>query len=429
MTMPFPLSLWPFEFPQGIPEHQDRWWQEFFLAPPVIEKVVETPQWVLIYGPPLSGKSILLQALQRYYVSQDSLFISRIFQKIEEKEWNFVSHLMYAAGWEIRQYLTKHPHQLDLLSRTQREFLRWVIEKFHRPRAFVRWLDGLPPEKGAHFADIPYQEIYPTQTDPLDVHGQIEEMCNLCRRLGFDNIVVTFDVPFFAGSDLLRQLDSLLGWLEPMHHPHLKVIITVPTRHWTPERARLHRDRIACFPLEYEVEAIQQTLDRYVYLVTEGVLSKMSDLCQPPLRDQFQTLVEQEFSPFSIGAYIGILETIFRFVKQHSMNELPLASRHFTKLRSMFFQKYLPLRLDTANVNPGVWRGYRWIPLDPIEHEFLKEHLFRGSVVGYQSFGGSAANLHTIARRLRMAIEPDASHPIYVLNRYGEGYYLQNYIP
>jgi len=427
--MPFPVSLWPFEFPHNASEYENRWWQECFLAPPALEKAVETPQWVLIYGPPLSGKSTLLQALQRYYRARPSLVISDIFQKREEKGWNFVSHLMYTAAWEVRQHLVHHPEGLDRLSRTQREFLRWVIEKFHRSRAFIRWLDGLPPHQAELFADVPYQDIYPTQTDPLDVHGQIEEMCNLCRRLGFDSIIVTFDVPFFAGLELLQQLDSLLGWLEPMQHPQLKVIITVPMRYLTPERARLPRDRIARFPLEYTVEAIQQTLDRFVHLATDGALHSMNELCLPGLRDQIQTLVEQEFSPFSLGAWIGILETLFRFIGQHSVSELPLAPHHFAKIRLMFFQKYLPLRLDAGNFNPGVWRGYRWIPLDPIEHEFLKEHLFRGSVVSHQSFGGSAANLHTIARRLRMSIEPDPSHPIYLLNRYGEGYYLENYIP
>jgi DNA-binding response OmpR family regulator len=89
----------------------------------------------------------------------------------------------------------------------------------------------------------------------------------------------------------------------------------------------------------------------------------------------------------------------------------------------------MPLRIDKEKTPKGVWRGLKWIPLEETSAEFLytlSSH--KGHPIDHQQLQVSKENLHTIAHRLRVAIEPDPSQPIYVKSQRGQGYWLENVI-
>ncbi|RMH95172.1 MAG: hypothetical protein D6681_13435 [Calditrichaeota bacterium] len=422
------MEYWLFEPPERwTPEQENRWWEEIYQPPPAFERVLETPRWVILSGPPLSGKTMLLQALKRHFAKKALVLPGEEFIS-PGNDQDFLFRLTRTVSWRIRSQLAEQPEKIKELSRTQRQYLRWAIEKFHRPRAFFVWLDGLPKESAACFKDIEYQDLYPTQTDPYDIHVQMEELGNLCGALQLEKIVITFDIPFFSSIRELEQLDATLSRLELLQHPAIQGIVALPERFATPERLRLPRDRATRIPLRPDQEHIRTIVERYLQHATNGQVKHFTDLCNAQLLDALQDMLTAEFTPHSLGAHIQLAGTLLSLLHREniSIEALPLSMEWLSSIRSAFYQEHCPLRLENAQNTAGVWRGYRWIPLKQSNLEFM-EHLKKGQTVTPHMFGGSAANLNTLAKRLRDAIEPDPSHPTYIINQRGEGYYIANF--
>ncbi len=75
---------------------------------------------------------------------------------------------------------------------------------------------------------IEFCELFSTQTDYLDVQGQVEELVRLSLHLGFSEVMVYIDVDKALLPAEANILSQLFEWLELMHHPKFTIITAIP---------------------------------------------------------------------------------------------------------------------------------------------------------------------------------------------------------
>lgn len=427
MTLTF--SYWPFRKSRGFSlTDEERWWKECYV-PNSTEGLLRGKSWCALTGSYGSGKSTILAAISRS--PENALVVDYFPANVpptlpKEQQKNHLYQIMALASDAIRRYLIHHPDNLSSLSKSMREYLRWLVEKFNDPRAYTRWLDALPIEAEQHLRDIDYHDYYPTQTETLDVQGQIEELVNLVRRLGFHRLLVLADTDAILTATQVDHIGDLLGWLELMHHDGLDLIVSLsPHCENLIERSR---GRLSQVEMLVSKEHTWEVINRHIRASTDGTIISIEKISSADLLARLSLMIGHEYGQDVVGAWVSLTEILLRFVNKGS---LPVTEAVFNEVRNTFFSQCLPLRLDLSSDRHGVWRGHRWIPLEASVFDFLKA-LWRskGRPIDASQMVAqvSTENLHTLARRLRVAIEPDASQPIYLKNRRGEGYWLENSI-
>jgi len=422
------FARWPFALPEArLPEENERWWSECYL-PHSVEDILESrSQWCILTGGYQSGKSTALAVLQRNW-QERALLIQDDFlpQPPQEKtQGNILSHILSQASWVLRHHLGETPDDFSLLSTTQKEFLRWSLEKFHGRRAFLRWLDGLREDVAQTMQNIEFEDIYPSQTN--DVDGQVEELTNLSKRLGYQQVLVTVDTPPFPTSEQVQEIRQTLGWLNPMQHIGLKLVMALPPSFTPREIMELSRGRASVLEMEASSERPLQIATRHISAATQGTLQNIDQLCSPKLALQLQGFTQEEFGSPTTGAWLKIVEILLDMASEGA--KLPLQVDLFAKIRLAFYKRFMPLRLGSDNTELGVWRGYKWVTMDRAVYDFLALLIHhKDRRVGHEIVGTSKSNLHTLASRLRDAIEPDPLQTIYLKNQKGEGYWLENFV-
>lgn len=415
--MNFRFEQWPFVLPSDrLPDEDERWWAECYVPPPQQQIIESRSQWCMILGKPQSGKTTLLTALRRQ--GQDKALIlqeeiSRSTLKKEPSE-NFLQRLLSQASQALRQDILAHPEKITLLSKTQREFLRWSIEKFRGYRSFARLLDGLPEKASKSLSCIPFEDIYPSQD--VDVEGQIEELINLVCKIGYTEILITVDTHPFAEDEIL---DRLIGWLEPMQHDGLKAIVALPFGYNKRKVQVLTRGRASIFQIESSPSQNHLIIQNYLRAATEGDVQTLEELCDVNIAAFAEQIIEDVFTFPTIGGWIKMLEILLE------MRARPEKQISEGQIQAEFYSRFAPLRM--IGKIPGVWRGYKWIPLENALYEFLRI-LFshQKQYVDHRLVPTSKGNLHTLARRLRLEIEPNPAETIYLKNIKGEGYWLDH---
>lgn len=426
--MSFTFERWPFApLNTRLPEEEERWWQDCYVPYAVNDILENRAQWCVLVGEFQSGKSTALAALRRNWQERALLIKDETLNpsKREKVSENILHRTLQQASWSLRHHLSKNPQQLSLLSQTQLEFLRWTIEKFHGSRAFLRWLDGLPQESVKTLKSIEYEDFYPDQT--RNVEGQIEELVNLSRRLDYQQVLVTVDANPFPNSDQKQEIRRILGWLEPMQHHGLKVVMALPPTFTIREIRKLSRGRISVLEIKVKQEHTQKIIEHYLTVATNRKVQHIEQLCSPTLVSQLDFLVQDEFDAPVPGAWVKILELLLETASKGK--KLPLSAGIFPKIKSSFYTRFMPLRLDSDTTELGVWRGYKWTSLDRSIYDFLALLISnKGRRVDHIAVRTTKGNMHTLASRLRNAIEPGTLKNIYLKNIRGEGYWLENYL-
>ncbi|MBN2386397.1 MAG: winged helix-turn-helix domain-containing protein [Anaerolineales bacterium] len=425
--MSFSLQNWPFAPAEArTPDENLRWWAECHVPDPAQAVLFSQVHWCALIGPPQSGKTVALAAwraawARRAFILEYPLGGAALQGGGQD---NHLYRIMTLASRAVRETLVAHPEGLELLSQTQREFLRWLVEKFDGPRAYPRWLDGLPRDLAADLAGIAYEDLYPTQVEVLDVQGQIEELVNLCRRFGYQQLAVLVDTgPVLTAveADLVRDL---FGWLELIQHGGFRVLVALPAVYTRQELLEMARGRIGVVGLSPSYEHCQQVVNRHLACATNGTIDRLEQLASSDLVDRLRQLVEAEYGAPVPGAWVRLAGLL---LERTGRPAGPLPAAAYAELCLQFYARHLPLRLEADDRQRGVWRGHRWLALEEAPFEFLKElWAHQGSPVDQTRLHWSKEYLHTLAHRLRVAIEPDPAQPVYVRSHRGEGYWLEN---
>jgi hypothetical protein len=431
--MSLTVARWVFQPPHARSlEENERWWRECYV-PSTTDAVIQSqPHWRIIVGGPGCGKSIALDALERQW--REHALVLRYppeywphGRRVLKKGGNHLSQLMALAGFTIRHTPTIALDRIIPLPRFQREFLRWLMDKFGRPRTYLRWIQSLGGSDDDALVSVPYEDLYPTETEFLDVQGQIEELIVLVRRWGFTRILVLIDTGLLT-VEQETELGHLFDWLELMHHDGLAVITAV-----TPdalERGNLvqrARGRASVVPLNWSRDQVRVLADRHIAVATDQQMQSLEQVVNPDLLQRLETMLAAEYGGPTPQGWIALAELLLNLASQSGM---PL---HQTgdEIKRAFYARFIPLRLDPHH--RGIWRGPKFIPLDKQPFrllEILAQHKGKPMLSEdlNKDVAGSLSNVHTLVRRFREAIEPDPSVPIYLKNRQDEGYWLENLV-
>lgn len=421
------FATWPFASPANrLPVEEERWWEICYLPSPAQTLAEGYSQGCVLLGGYQSGRSTTLAALKRsaqadFLVVEDE-FLAQPGQ--DKPAGNALYRLVSQAIWTIRERLRGQPELLaQIRSRTLLEFIRWGIEKFHGQRAFLRWLDGLPEETAALFQDMPFEDLYPTQVEFHDVQGQVEELLNLSKKLGYQGVLYVVDMVSFPASVQMDELRALLGWRELMHHHGLKFLIALPPVMSQEEIQSLLRDRLPVLEMSDSPKFTAEIISRYLKAASNGQVQTLEQVCRSGLLQRLEILLKEEFGCAPLGAWLRVTALILELANGP---DAPLPEEAFAPLRRLYLSRFCPLHPDPNPARMGIWRGYHWIELDRSLYDFLQLLAHARRPVDHTIARTKKSNLHTLASRLRKAIEPAEEH-LYIKNTKGEGYILENY--
>ncbi len=437
-------QAWPFQsFHQHYANQIDDWWAYCHVPSTAESLLLGSPHWVILEGGPGSGKSVALASL-RHHIADTAFVVPYppprwpgAKQALRQDEPNHLRQMMANAAVTLRNYLKQQPKEASKLSGMQREFARWLIERHLGKRTFYTTIRGFPAELTKKFEAASDEDLFPLVNDPLDMHGQIDELADLVKTLGFTRVVFIIDVQTQDDQTfVVEHLASLFGWMELMHHPGFSVVTAVSSdllRKSKIETRAFHRVRRVF--LEWTTDQCQQIAKKHLRLAMGGDEDiHLSSYATEAVLTEIGKVIEKEYGRSVPAGWVAFSETIL-YLTQASKNPLPLPLQisQLPMIKRAFFSRHMFLRLDMDAY--GVWRGPRFIALDEKLLDFLHLLLQRhGHPVSWDDqelhlFAGSSNNLHSIASRTRKKIEPFPQKPIYLLNkRSAGGYWLESYV-
>ena len=432
-------ETWPFDLSARRSALQnERWWSECYLPASGLDDFQAEPDWNMIVGAAGAGKSIALEALARY--DSEKAFILTY----PPERWpgggqeyikggNHLSQIMALVANAVRDELKYDPGKLSLLSKTRLEFLRWMLQKRLGERAVNRLLEEIDPQLSAPMARASYTDIYATDFTPRDMEGQIEELADLAQALKYERVVILMDVTLTISQDQLSGLINLFSWLKLMEHPGFAVAVAFPKVIFQRHQIGLRtRSRARIFELEWLGEQMNEIAARFLSVATNKEVCSLERLASPELLQRVGNWLLEEYGEPAPQGWVNLSRLLLDIFAEKNY---PLGEEHFREITYRFYKEYMPLCFDLNTLQPGVWRGPRFIPLDEQPFQFLKTlsltHLPAASSPekvdrALIKVAGSKGNVHTLARRARLEVEPDLETPIYIKNTRREGYWLEH---
>ncbi|NMC86419.1 MAG: hypothetical protein GYA58_14160 [Anaerolineaceae bacterium] len=399
--------------------------------------LLEDPfHWTILSGGPSCGKSVALSYMLRNS-AHNGTFVLKLDPfgpsdwKAPEPLGDIFTQIMTRVSQVLRDEYWEHPEKLSDLSVTHKEFFRWLVEKYNRPRDYKRWLDGLEKDLAIAMENVSTAELEAEAAGLKQAAGmrtQIVDLVNLCRRSGFSDVLVVLDVPAHLKAEHLDMLKEFYTWLEPMHQAGFRCIAAI--RESIIDECRLverAHGRVSTITLQPTIEQALEVAGRHLQAATHGQVCALNTLASTVLIDHLDQMVTAEFGQSAPGAWVQLAQLLLENTGEAGE---PLEQADFRNLRLRFYQKFMALNITPDSPRAGVWRGPNFIPLDPGLYDFLLElHRRKGNpLYADQRNNLRKENLHTLASRLRAVIEPDEKLWIYVLNRRNEGYWLENYL-
>lgn len=436
--MPFSYQTWPFRpFEARSAEENACWWAECHVAAPLQVVLSSEPHWRVISGGAGSGKTTALLALEQAE-AQTSLAVPYPPDRWPSgpRAWvphgNHLAQIMAAVSVAAREALARRSAQAAELTTLQKGFVRWLIEKYGGARAFQRWAEGLEPALAGQFQATVYEDLYPTTTLPLDVHGQIDELAGVVGRLGYRRVLVLSDLNADSARAYRADLMALFGWLDMMHHPGLSVAAALPDdADLLADLKRNARGRVSFTFLSWDSEQIQPIVTRHLGAALQRPVAPLTGVAADDLWKRLEQLLIAEYGRPVPAAWVGMLEVILERLSRQPEAPRPLSMKHFEEIGHLFFARFVPLRLEPGV--QGVWRGPRFINLTERVFEFVEIlHRHSGQPVSSSdreliALAGSKGNIHSLAARARRALEPFPEAPVYLFNsRIDGGYWLEH---
>ncbi len=430
----------------------ERWWAECYLPIKGTTDLQGQPHWRIVKAGAGMGKSVALRALEKT-VQGNALIVRCTLDDLSRsphapvKGKNQLAQFMNLAAAVITQHLiehpdktsalvmkqdeTHHPNKLEPFSKTQLEFLRWLIQNFRDERAYVRFLDALPEAVGKELKKVKFKNVYATQTDNPDIDGQIQELVNLARRMQFDQILVVLDVDGVVSESGLADLKELLSWHALIKNKGLALVGAMNNQ--LAEKINLiktARGLINLVTLNWSAEEIRTMAEKHLRAATGGTLERVEDLFESSLVTELEQLILAEYAALAPRGWIDLVRI---GLGMRGVSGTPLGLGSALELKTTFFETCMPLRIDPNPSVRGVWRGPRFIEMDEAPYNFFRVLWKKqGQVTVFEDFRGLAKSkeyLNTLASRVRKELEPLRPQNIYLKNTRADGYFLEHFEP
>lgn len=443
-------ELWPFRpYHARFVDESARWWEYCHVPTGTEAELQDRPFWSAVTGGTGSGKSVILANLEQR--ESKTSFILRYpparwpgAKQCWAPGGDHLSQIMAEASISLREFFSANPAKLAILSKDQRSFLRWVIEKFGGPRAFSRWIDGFGADHTELFHNVAYEDIYPGTAASSNVHGQINELVILVCKLGYRRLLIMVDLnesdlyqPLIWNKDEkpLEHLKSLLRLPDLTRSGGFALVAAIPSR--ADEEVRTIKssfDQIKFFHIRWTLDDLRKAATAHLRQAVGKADAEMTDFISESLYHEMENWLVVEYGEYTPCAWVFLVETVlYLTLAEHKQRQPPLEDNAKDELQRTFYARHIPLRLDLEA--RGVWRGRKFIELtdQPLNFlKILKRH--DGKPVNsedselLQIASRKKSNIHTIASRTRDLIEPFPK-PIYIINERKEGgYWLENCI-
>jgi hypothetical protein len=350
---------------------------------------------------------------------------------------NHLAQIMSAAASALREYLFTHQDKAASLTQIHWEYVRWLVEKFNGRRMFLTWANALPEALASQLTPLAFDDLFPTTTKPLDVAGQVDELVNLARRLGFQYVLILSDVNShdISAGGLEASVKELFGSLDVMQHAGFSLTAALPNdTHLMAAVTAQSSGRVSIRQLRRERSQLRAIADLHLSAAHGRHNQKLDAALTPSLLARLEARLVEQYGGDAPQGWVQLADTVHVMSEQEGI-VLPLGDAQEIPLVCRLFARHMKLRLDQDT--KGVWIGPKLIPLTDQPLDFIRLlHKHQGKPVHldnselFNLVGKKQANLHALASRTRKLIkEPDPDHPIYIQSGRGEGgYWLENYV-
>ena len=425
---------WPF-LPANAytPSQTAQWWQDCFLHTEAIRDFTAVSGSAILLGETGSGKSVALQALL-HETTDATLHVPYPVQNWPQgsRPWlpgrRHVSQLMAATANEIVRLLNQKPALFNNCHELLQEFLVWLVQKHLDRRTLVRLLQRVNRATDSNIP-IPAKndivDIYPSDDHTADVRGQIDELAELVRALGYSKIMITIDLneqeASLSGQDL-----SALFRLDLLENPGLVLRAVLPRtavlQAQIENRVGGHLRLIPVYLSEADIKAL---VVRYLQAATDGTVSDLEELADTAVLNRVSQEINILYQAPTFAGWLHWTETI---LTQYLAQPAPKPLTDAKSAALTYYQRHVPLRLAPNQM--AVWRGPQLLTLDRQPFELLRtlfELKGQPAPDALLQIAGSQANLNTLIGRIRRIIEPIPKTNIYIHNKRDLGYWLENY--
>jgi hypothetical protein len=160
---------------------------------------------------------------------------------------------------------------------------------------------------------------------------------------------------------------------------------------------------------------------------------RLEDLVIPSLLTNLESFIQSEFHNIAPYGWVLLAETLMHLINRPEMPMIPpFTLTHETSIKREYCARHFPIEVIP---NRGIWRGPRLIRLDSQPLSFAEilwakpTTLLNAEDPDLRRLAHTKEYIHTLARRVREAIEPDIKNPIYLINDRGAGgYYFEHII-
>lgn len=350
---------------------------------------------VIVCGGVGSGKSTALDAMQ-HALAADALFVPWDPAHVgacpqERLDAALYAGLCSAVGNRVAELVRDAPARFAALSRTSREFVRWLLER-SLPVRRRTVLGELVPDLGAILADTTYRNPYPDH-DAESIRGALDEMVLVARVYGQQKIVLLYDAPDSLAPQEMAVLTHLVGWRDLWQQRDILLRAALTISHPAERELADHaRGRITFCRLRWEPEQCVR-------------LVRLDEFAAPDLCLSLRAMLYDIYDEHTPGKWLwlGAIVRDYHAWRGRTLTQ----AEDLDDLRRRVYHKLAPLRIDSDR--GVVWRGERPLPVRPLPLSVLVKLAGLPSGQTHDALlniTGSEANLHKQVSELRKAIEP-----------------------